>query len=322
MNRYNLSRRNIFRITLWIVGFISLLTVMYNLYIVYNNFTIRDLIIMLLFGTLYALTQLSLMKRAKRVLSAQMYIKNILIHLPIVGASLGVLTYYIYYINCNIFLIILFFYTIYFTDVLSFIKGSKMSKIIFKISLKITKRYIPPLLFSLFIYLIGIIYGLNLSINKLNFRISQEIILYKLKINFLSILQRNILMIIYELIGIITFGSSTLVNLLLNGYILAVFIKLFFYHDNSLTTLLLLILPHGIFEIPAIIIAGAAGFKIPYEIVRYLAGKKEQVLIKEDIKEYLTMALISILLIVIAAWIEANITLKIAKAMLNSTKGI
>ena len=82
---------------------------MYNLYIVYNNFTIRDLIIMLLFGTLYALTQLSLMKRAKRVLSAQMYIKNILIHLPIVGASLGVLTYYIYYINCNIFLIILFF---------------------------------------------------------------------------------------------------------------------------------------------------------------------------------------------------------------------
>ena len=109
MNRYNLSRRNIFRITLWIIGFISLLTVMYNLYIVYNNFTIRDLIIMLLFGTLYALTQLSLMKRAKRVLSAQMYIKNILIHLPIVGASLGVLTYYIYYINCNIFLIILFF---------------------------------------------------------------------------------------------------------------------------------------------------------------------------------------------------------------------
>lgn len=109
MNRYNLSRRNIFRITLWIVGFISLLIVMYNLYIIYNNFTIRDLIIMLLFGTLYALTQLSLMKRAKRVLSAQMYIKNILIHLPIVGASLGVLTYYIYYINCNIFLIILFF---------------------------------------------------------------------------------------------------------------------------------------------------------------------------------------------------------------------
>ena len=67
--------------------------------------------------------------------------------------------------------------------------------------------------------------------------------------------------------------------------LLTVFIKLFFYYNNSLTTLLLLILPHGIFEIPAIIIAGAAGFKIPYEIIRYLAGKKEQILTKEDIKD-------------------------------------
>ncbi|MET1124664.1 MAG: hypothetical protein ABWW66_05305, partial [Archaeoglobaceae archaeon] len=60
----------------------------------------------------------------------------------------------------------------------------------------------------------------------------------------------------------------------------------------------------------------AAGFKIPYEVLRYLAGRKEQVLTKEDIIEYLKLALISIILIVIAAWIEANVTLEIAKAML------
>jgi uncharacterized membrane protein SpoIIM required for sporulation len=45
-----------------------------------------------------------------------------------------------------------------------------------------------------------------------------------------------------------------------------------------------LIIPHGIFEIPAIIIARVAGFKISYEIVRYLTGKKEQVLIKDDVR--------------------------------------
>ena len=92
--------------------------------------------------------------------------------------------------------------------------------------------------------------------------------------------------------------------------------------EYTTSEIILLILPHGIFEIPAIIIAGAAGFKIPYELVRYLAGKKEQPLTKEDVKEYLTLALISIILIVIAAWVEANVTLKIAKAMLNTTKGI
>lgn len=132
MNRYNIARRDIFRIALWVVELISLLTVMYNLYTVSNNFTIRDLIIMLLFGTLYALTQLSLTKRAKGDISAQMYIKNIIIHLPIVGASLGVLTYYIYYVNCNIFLIILFFtpciLLIIFLDVISFIRDLKCQR--------------------------------------------------------------------------------------------------------------------------------------------------------------------------------------------------
>ncbi|RUM34757.1 MAG: hypothetical protein DSY33_01405 [Archaeoglobus sp.] len=81
---------------------------------------------------------------------------------------------------------------------------------------------------------------------------------------------------------------------------------------TSFSQLIILILPHGIFKIPAIIIAGAAGFKIPYEIVRYLAGRKEQILTKEDIKEYLTLALISTVLIVIAAFVEAYITPRIA----------
>ncbi|WP_456329191.1 stage II sporulation protein M [Archaeoglobus sp.] len=76
----------------------------------------------------------------------------------------------------------------------------------------------------------------------------------------------------------------------------------------SIPKLILLTAPHGIFEIPAIIIAGAAGFKIPYEIVRYLAGKKETVLTREDIREYIALSLISIILIVIAAFVEVYIT--------------
>ena len=40
-------------------------------------------------------------------------------------------------------------------------------------------------------------------------------------------------------------------------------------------------------------------------------------LTREDIKEYLSLALISIILIIIAAWIEANVTLRIAESMLK-----
>ncbi|AGK62163.1 hypothetical protein Asulf_02210 [Archaeoglobus sulfaticallidus PM70-1] len=87
-------------------------------------------------------------------------------------------------------------------------------------------------------------------------------------------------------------GSSTMINLSFNGILLGALLKKSITNSISLQNFLLLVIPHGIFEIPAIIIAGAAGFKIPYEIVRYLVGKKETILTKEDTKEYLTLAVI------------------------------
>jgi len=134
---------------------------------------------------------------------------------------------------------------------------------------------------------------------------------------FLSILNSNLLVWIYLHLGIVTFGSSTLINLSYNGFTFGSIISKSLQIGLRTKEILLLTLPHGIFEIPAIIIAGAAGFKIPYEIIRYLAGRKEQILTKEDIKEYLTLALISIILIVIAAFIEAYITPRIAEYFLK-----
>jgi len=140
---------------------------------------------------------------------------------------------------------------------------------------------------------------------------------YEKEWNFHKILLNNLTIVCALILGAIFLGIPTFVYLSYNAITIGNLLN-----RLSPTYITAFILPHGIFEIPAIIIAGAAGFKIPYEIIRYLAGKKETILTKEDVKEYLTLALISIILIVIAAWVEANVTLKIAKAMLNSTKGI
>ncbi len=131
-----------------------------------------------------------------------------------------------------------------------------------------------------------------------------------------NLLTNNLGLIFIMVAGSFCFSAITIKNLFLNGYITGSVLS------TNLKLMLALFVPHAILEIPAIIIAGAAGFKIPYEILRYLAGKKEQILTQEDIREYLTLALISVILVVIAAWIEANITLEIAKAMLSSTKSI
>jgi uncharacterized membrane protein SpoIIM required for sporulation len=116
--------------------------------------------------------------------------------------------------------------------------------------------------------------------------------------------------LVIVLLGPMSFGSFTFINLCINSLYTGYLLKL-----TSVAKILIVVLPHGIFEIPAIIIAGAAGFKIPYEVIRYLAGRKEVILTREDIKEYLTLALISVILIVIATWIEANITIEIVKSL-------
>jgi len=118
-----------------------------------------------------------------------------------------------------------------------------------------------------------------------------------------------------SVIGALSFGLFTLTNLCINSVHIGQLLKM-----TSVSDFILLILPHAIFEIPAIIMAGAAGFKIPYEIIRYLAGKKEQILTKEDLKEYLTLALISIILIVIAAFIEVYLTPRIAEHFLSGLR--
>lgn len=114
--------------------------------------------------------------------------------------------------------------------------------------------------------------------------------------------------------GVLTFGGLTFLNLIFNGVNVGV---MFYAYLNlgELKTFFLLILPHGIFEIPAIIIAGAAGFKIPYELLRFALGKKEEIISEEDAKEFFKLFLISMILIFIAALIESTITAKIAESL-------
>jgi len=155
-------------------------------------------------------------------------------------------------------------------------------------------RQKPFYIFPIFLYCIGIIIGYISPQVGLNAKIQE---LPNLKLS--SILRNNLSSIVFSLSGAFLFGCPTTLNLISNGIFSALIIRESLLSGITFKTIFLLVAPHGIFEIPAIIIAGAAGFKIPYEIIRYLAGKKEQPLTKEDIKEYLILALISIILIVI-----------------------
>ncbi|NJE26392.1 stage II sporulation protein M [Thermococcus sp. MV5] len=132
--------------------------------------------------------------------------------------------------------------------------------------------------------------------------------------DFLFFFKHNVKIIFLLCSGSVTFGIITLLNLINNGFILGLAVKTT-STQIGLKNTLLLILPHGVFEIPGLIIAGTAGFKLPYELLRFALGKKNEIINEEDAKEFFKLVGISIVLIFIAAVVESNVTSKLIPCM-------
>jgi uncharacterized membrane protein SpoIIM required for sporulation len=174
-----------------------------------------------------------------------------------------------------------------------------------------------PIILTILIFSIGFISGIT-SINDFSKNHNnKEELSQNLEFNFPTILINNLKVTFLMLSGSITFGLSTFINLMFNGFNVGVLVGSTFLTNEPLKLIAGFILPHGIFEIPAMLISAVAGFKIPYEIIQYLRDKKEKPLTEEDIKEFLKLAVISIILIIIAAFIEVYITPKIANYLLH-----
>jgi len=178
-----------------------------------------------------------------------------------------------------------------------------------------------PIFISFLLFFIGFLLGVSLSThykiheNDINIapflgkEFSEE------KLSFSYIFTNNFkAALILSFGGTLTFGGLAFLNLVLNGMNLGAL----FYEAlslNNLNVFLLLTIPHGIFEIPGLIIAGSAGFKIPYELLKFALGKKKEMIAEEDAKEFFKLVGLSILLIFIAAVIESKITLKLAEQL-------
>jgi len=174
--------------------------------------------------------------------------------------------------------------------------------------------------FSVFLFFLGFLLGLNLSERyEIPHGVNLTPLLeYEFNTNLPSfgyIFLNNFKVVLFlSFGGALTFGGLTILNLVFNGINLGTL----FYEAlilNDVKTFFLLTLPHGIFEISGMIIAGTAGFKIPYEVLRFALGKKEEIISEEDAKEFFKLVFISIVLIFIAALIERTITVKIAESL-------
>lgn len=139
----------------------------------------------------------------------------------------------------------------------------------------------------------------------------------QIKLTTISIFMNNIKIAFLLYGGGIFIGISTIIMLAYNGLFIGYVASKFNIGDFILFTL-----PHGIFELSGIVIAGAAGLRLAstvINIIRDLLGMKRYMSISGQIrdvlhanyfefKDSLILFLIAAVLIFIAAIIEANFT--------------
>ncbi|WP_456471711.1 stage II sporulation protein M [Methanocaldococcus sp.] len=128
--------------------------------------------------------------------------------------------------------------------------------------------------------------------------------LYKLKLYEL-ILSNNLKVCILNYI----LGVFSLIILLINTFIISYVLIKF-----GLKKFIVLILPHGIFEIPALLLSISSGIILYIGLVKYILKKEDY---KVYILDSLRILLLSITLFIIAGFVESFITFTLAKSFLG-----
>ena len=138
-------------------------------------------------------------------------------------------------------------------------------------------------------------------------------------ISTLSIFTHNIKTALMVYAGGII-GIVTAALLSVNGFIIGAFLGYFMHggaiNHSSVTPLVFIsyIVPHGIFEIPALIIASAAGFRLTTVVIDLINSLRGKPYVNNDyqkFKDSLALLAVAVILFAIAAVIEANFTMSI-----------
>lgn len=116
-------------------------------------------------------------------------------------------------------------------------------------------------------------------------------------------------MLISAAYGFIPFIFLPILSLISNGLILGIFGAFYVQNDLGLLTYLAGILPHGIFELPALVLSIACGVALCRNMNRMITGNANRVPMVELLSDLLRVILLLVApMVVAAAFIECYIT--------------
>jgi len=130
------------------------------------------------------------------------------------------------------------------------------------------------------------------------------------ELTFFSIVTNNMFVYVMMILGGVFFGAITAVLLFNTGLLIGV--ALFGTVDqHGIVAFIILIAPHGILELPAYLVGAGLGFEIARRLVQYLREKRDKPFTRPELESYAALAVSGGVLIVLSAFIEAEITLEL-----------
>ncbi|WP_223211937.1 stage II sporulation protein M [Thermococcus henrietii] len=127
--------------------------------------------------------------------------------------------------------------------------------------------------------------------------------------NFLMIFTHNAGVSLFVLVSGLFFGLGPWVMILFNGLVVGIVAGFLVEVGTPATKVILGLVPHGIVEIPAFVLAGTAGI-VWYRSIR--EAKEPARGFKEGMKRALRLYAVTVGMLLIAAFIEAYVTPKVA----------
>jgi len=136
------------------------------------------------------------------------------------------------------------------------------------------------------------------------------------EITFGTLVTNNLLAVGVTGLGLVSFGTIAVLSLLMNGLFLGVVVA-GATGEGALLTAVALIVPHGVLELSAFFLVAGLSFRVTHRFVNYLRGIDETPITGQELFEIAVLLVVAALAIVVAAWIEAEITLALAEYLVG-----
>lgn len=136
------------------------------------------------------------------------------------------------------------------------------------------------------------------------------------EITFGFVALNNLRVLAIMTLGFVSFGAIAGAVLLLNGLLVGLVVA-GAAANGGLLEAVALIAPHGVFELGAFFLVGGMTFRVTHRLVNYLRGVDDVAITRQELFEIAVLLVVAAVAIVVAAWIEVELTRSIARAVVG-----